>query len=72
MFIRVLRLIVMFLVATLFSIFTGERCSMIKIHESGKASYTSYNTCVVHTDIPHDEFVTLTEWCNELHSQERP
>lgn len=72
--IKLFRFILIMLVVVVISVISGDSCHMMKVHESGKASYIPHTMCVINSDkgTTDREWTELMKWCSDLRRVEQP
>ncbi len=64
---RILWHLLCFLFIGLVGLIGGHWPGMLRIHPSGEASYVASSHCLVSTQVPHERFLELQEWCASIH-----
>lgn len=62
------RQLFLYLILLVLAAISGKQCSPVTVHPTNNATFIKYEGCMVNTQVPYNEFVTLTTWCNEQHA----
>ena len=68
---KILKSLLIWFLVSFLSILAGNIPGLIAVHSSGNASYVFNSHCIVYTDVTHEEFVDLTQWCINHHSPKK-